>query len=256
MILVGDNPASLSYVRGKQKALAEVGMVGRDFHLPADTSEGAVLARIAALNADPTVHGLLVQLPLPAHIDPARVCAAVSPAKDVDGFLPVNIGRLVLSDTRAFAPCTAAGVVRLLEAAGVPIAGQHAVIVGRSNLVGRPLSVLLSRRDHNATVTVCHSATRDLGSHTRQGDILVVAAGHPGLITADMVKSGAVLVDVGMSRVEDPADPRGYRLVGDADFAACSGVAGWITPVPGGVGPMTIAMLLVNTLQAARSSAP
>lgn len=252
VILVGDDPASLSYVTGKAKALEEVGMKDMSYRLPESTTEAELLALIARLNADPDVHGILVQLPLPRHIDEARVIMAIDPAKDVDGFHPVSIGNMVI-ERPCFLPCTPHGVLFLLKEAGIETKGAHAVVVGRSNIVGKPLSILLSRRDCNATVTVCHTGTRDLASFTRQADILIAAVGKPRMITADMIKPGAAVIDVGVSRVEDATAKKGYRLVGDVDFAPACEVASFITPVPRGVGPMTIAMLMENTLLAARS---
>ncbi len=254
VILVGEDPASVSYVTGKEKALAEVGMEDRSYRLPASTTEDELLSLVASLNADPSVHGILVQLPLPRHIDEARVIMAIDPAKDVDGFHPVNVGNMVI-DRPCFLPCTPHGVLVLLREAGVKTSGAHAVVVGRSNIVGKPLAILLARRDSNATVTICHTGTRDLASITRQADILIAAVGKPAVITADMIKSGAAVIDVGVNRVEDPAAKRGYRLVGDVDFVPACEVASCITPVPRGVGPMTIAMLMENTLRAAEARA-
>jgi len=252
VILVGTDPASVSYVTAKERALAEVGMTSRDIRLPADTTEEALLEHIRDLNGDPAVHGILVQLPLPSHIDEERILLAIDPAKDVDGFHPLSVGNMVLG-RKTFLPCTPHGVLVLLRELGIPTKGAHAVVVGRSNIVGRPLANLLSGRDINATVTVCHTGTRDLASFTRQADILIAAVGRPHLITADMVKPGAVVIDVGVNRIEDPQSKKGYRLVGDVDFDAVLQVASYITPVPGGVGPMTIAMLLQNVLEAAES---
>jgi methylenetetrahydrofolate dehydrogenase (NADP+)/methenyltetrahydrofolate cyclohydrolase len=252
LILVGEDPASLSYVTGKEKALAEAGIGGRDFRLPGDTSEEVLLSHIAALNADPAVQGILVQLPLPPHIREDRVLAAIDPAKDVDGFHPVSAGNLVL-DRPGFIPCTPRGILELLRELDIPTRGAHAVVVGRSNIVGKPLANLLTRREINATVTVCHTGTGDLGKYTRDADILIAAAGRPGLITGDMIKPGAVVIDVGVNRVPDGSAKRGYRLRGDVDFPAAAERAAFITPVPGGVGPMTIAMLLLNLIEAAES---
>ncbi|HPS44336.1 MAG TPA: tetrahydrofolate dehydrogenase/cyclohydrolase catalytic domain-containing protein [Treponemataceae bacterium] len=250
VVLVGEDPASVSYVTGKEKALAEVGMADRSFRLPATTTENELLTLIARLNADDTVHGILVQLPLPKHINEARVIMAIDPAKDVDGFHPISIGNMVI-DRPCFLPCTPHGVLVLLKEAGIATSGAHAVVVGRSNIVGKPLSILLARRDCNATVTVCHTGTRDLASFTRQADILIAAIGKPRAIKADMIKPGAAVIDVGVNRVEDPTAKKGYRLVGDVDFEPACAVASFITPVPRGVGPMTIAMLMENTLLAA-----
>ncbi|HEX7054410.1 MAG TPA: bifunctional methylenetetrahydrofolate dehydrogenase/methenyltetrahydrofolate cyclohydrolase FolD [Burkholderiales bacterium] len=246
VLLVGDDPASRVYVRNKTRACEQTGMHSRQIDLPASVSEAALVAEIEALNADPAIHAMLVQLPLPRHIDAARVQAAVSPAKDADGFHVENVGALAAGRPR-FVPCTPAGVLRLLEHAGVPIAGRHAVIVGRSNIVGKPLALLLLARD--ATVTVCHSKSRDLETLARSADILVAAAGRPKLVTGAMVKPGACVIDVGINRLADGS------LAGDVDFASAAEVAGWITPVPGGVGPMTIAMLLENCLAAQERSA-
>jgi methylenetetrahydrofolate dehydrogenase (NADP+) / methenyltetrahydrofolate cyclohydrolase len=250
VVLVGEDPASVSYVTGKEKALAEVGMADRSIRLPASTGEAELLSIIEKLNADATVHGILVQLPLPRHIDEARVIMAIDPAKDVDGFHPVNVGNMVI-DRPGFLPCTPHGVIVLLKEAGIKTAGAHAVVVGRSNIVGKPLSILLARRETNCTVTVCHTGTVDLPSITRQADILVAAIGKPRVIRADMIKSGAAVIDVGVNRVEDPTAKKGFRLVGDVDFVPACEVASFITPVPRGVGPMTIAMLMENTLLAA-----
>ena len=241
-VLVGDDPASRIYVRNKARACEETGVRSETHEFPDDVSENALMACIARLNADRTVHGILVQLPLPRQLDPGRILAAVSPAKDVDGFHAVNLGAL-LQGRPGFVPGTPAGVMRLLEHAGVPLAGRHAVIVGRSTIVGKPLALLLLQKD--ATVTICHSKTRDLASVTRQADILIAAVGRAKLVTADMVKPGACVIDVGVNRLPDG------RLAGDVDFDAVKEVAGCITPVPGGVGPMTVAMLIVNTVRAA-----
>jgi methylenetetrahydrofolate dehydrogenase (NADP+) / methenyltetrahydrofolate cyclohydrolase len=254
VVLVGEDPASVSYVTGKEKALAEVGMADRSHRLPASTSEAELLSLIAELNADPTVHGILVQLPLPRHIDEARVIMAIDPAKDVDGFHPVNVGNMVI-DRPCFLPCTPHGVLVLLREAGIKTVGARVVVVGRSNIVGKPLSILLARRDCNATVTLCHTGTRDLASITREADILIAAIGKPRAITADMIKSGAAVIDVGVNRIEDPTAKKGFRLVGDVDFESACAVASHITPVPRGVGPMTIAMLMENTLLAAQRKA-
>ncbi|BBM69149.1 bifunctional methylenetetrahydrofolate dehydrogenase/methenyltetrahydrofolate cyclohydrolase FolD [Rhodothermus marinus] len=251
VILVGDNPASASYVRGKTKAAAEVGIASDTLHFDTSISEAELLAEIARLNDDEGVDGILVQLPLPDHIDPSRVLNAIRPDKDVDGFHPINAGRLLLGEP-GFVPATPAGILELLRRSGIETTGKHAVVVGRSNIVGRPLAALLLHRGIDATVTVCHSRTQNLAALTRTADILVAAIGRPCYITADMVREGAVVIDVGINRVDDPSHPRGYRLVGDVDFEAVAEKAGWITPVPGGVGPMTIALLLRNTLYAAQ----
>lgn len=253
VVLVGDDPASHVYVRSKGKACEEAGMHSVTHILPEATPEDELLAIIDRLNADPSVHGLLVQLPLPKHINTERVLLRVEPRKDVDGFHPVNVGKVLLGDPTGFRPATPYGVQQMLIRSGIETRGAHAVIVGRSTIVGRPMASLLIQDapGGNATVTTCHSRTHDLKAMTRQADILVVAIGRPELVSADMVKPGAAVVDVGITRVADDTRPRGYRLVGDVAFDAVREVAGWITPVPGGVGPMTIAMLLRNTLQAA-----
>jgi methylenetetrahydrofolate dehydrogenase (NADP+)/methenyltetrahydrofolate cyclohydrolase len=254
VVLVGEDPASVSYVTGKAAALAEAGMAGRDIRLPASTPEAELLALVAGLNADPAVHGILVQLPLPKHINEDRVIMAVDPAKDVDGFHPISVGNMVIGRP-CFLPCTPHGVVVMLKEIGVATSGAHAVVIGRSNLVGRPLANLLTRRDLNATVTVCHTGTRGIAAFARQADILIAAAGKPRLVKGDWIKPGAVVIDVGVNRVEDATAKKGYRLVGDVDFAAAAEVASLITPVPGGVGPMTIAMLMRNVVEAAEVSA-
>lgn len=252
-VLVGDVPASQVYVRTKRQACEHVGL-SSVLHTPAgDIPEAQLLALIDQLNDDPAVHGILIQLPLPDHVDEAKVIERLSPSKDVDGFHPSNVGKLVIGmDT--FKPCTPAGVQELLVRSGIEIAGKHAVVIGRSNIVGKPMANLLvqKHKDANATVTVCHSRTRDLAALTRQADILIAALGRPHIVTADMVKPGAVVIDVGINRVDDASAKKGYRIVGDVDFDAVSQVASAITPVPGGVGPMTVAMLMVNTLKAAR----
>ena len=245
VILVGDNAASQTYVRHKGSDCESVGMRFVLDRFAADLSEAALLSRIAELNADPTVHGMLVQLPLPAHIDTHKVIAAISPAKDADGFHVQSAGALMIG-LPGFKPCTPYGSMRMLQAAGIDPKAKHAVVVGRSNIVGKPMALMLLQA--HATVTVCHSATPDLGALTRQADILVAAVGRRNTITADMVKPGAVVIDVGMNRTDTG------KLCGDVDFDAVREVAGWITPVPGGVGPMTRAMLLVNTLEAAERS--
>ncbi len=251
VVIVGEDPASESYVRGKQRAASEVGLDAATLRRPAGLSEADLLALVDGLNRDPAVDGILVQLPLPAHVREAAVIHAVAPAKDVDGFHPENVGRLVLGEP-TLEPCTPAGIVELLRRSGIETAGAHAVVVGRSNIVGKPVASLLLRKGLDATVTVCHSRTRDLSSITRRADILIAAIGQARFVTADMVRAGAAVIDVGINRVDDPTSERGYRLVGDVDFEAVREKAGWITPVPGGVGPMTIALLLRNTLTAAR----
>ncbi len=253
-VLVGDNPASATYVRMKGKACDETGLYHETVRLPASTTETALVAVVDRLNADPKIHGILVQLPLPQHIATQRVLHRVAPAKDVDGFHPENIGKVAIGDPTGFRPATPYGVQQLLLRSGVDTTGAHAVILGRSQVVGRPLAALLLQDGPggNATVTVCHSRTREIKSITRQADILIAAMGRPEFVTGDMIKPGAVVIDVGTTRVDDPAAKKGYRLVGDVNFADATHVAGAITPVPGGVGPMTITMLLVNTVQAAR----
>ncbi|MBL8968064.1 MAG: bifunctional methylenetetrahydrofolate dehydrogenase/methenyltetrahydrofolate cyclohydrolase FolD [Spirochaetaceae bacterium] len=250
VILVGEDPASLSYVSAKEKACAENGLKSFERRLPASATEAELLALVSEFNHDPSIHGILVQLPLPKHIDERKVIAAITPEKDVDGFTPINVGRMVL-DEPCFLPCTPAGVVELIKRSGVKTDGARAVVVGRSNIVGKPLMNLLVRRSVNATVTVCHTGTKDLAVHCREADILVACAGKAGLISADMIKPGACVIDVGVNRVEDPGAKNGYRLKGDVDYEGALAVAGWITPVPGGVGPMTITMLLANTVEAA-----
>ncbi len=256
VVLVGEDPASQVYVRNKGRACEEAGMKSETVRLPAEASQEELLATIDRLNADPTIHGFLVQLPLPKHIHADTVLRRMDPAKDVDGFHPVNVGKLVLGDPTAFRPATPYGVQQLLIRNGIETKGAHAVVVGRSTIVGRPMVNLLLQDapGGNATVTVCHSRTKDLGAVTRSADILVVAIGKARLVTADMVAPGAVVIDVGINRVDDPDHPKGSRLVGDVDFGPVAEVAGAITPVPGGVGPMTIAMLLANTLQAVRQA--
>lgn len=252
VVLVGENPASCSYVRAKERALEEAGMRSIDVRLPETTTQEALLTVIAGLNADPSAHGILVQLPLPKHIDEDAVIRAIAPKKDVDGFTPENVGRMVIGE-ECFLPCTPHGIVRLLACAGTETAGRHAVVIGRSNIVGKPVALLLARKapGGNATVTLCHTGTKDLPEHTRRADILVVASGRPGTVTGDMVKPGATVIDVGVNRVPCAETATGYRLCGDCDFDSVARVAGKLTPVPGGVGPMTIAMLLENTLLAA-----
>ena len=254
VILVGEDPASKSYVTAKEKACAEIGVTSFDNRLPESTTEEELLALIHKLNQNPAVHGILVQLPLPKHIDEDRIIMAIAPEKDVDGFTPVNVGKLVIGQ-KAFLPCTPHGVVQLLLRNGIKLDGAHVVIVGRSNIVGKPLANLLIQKapTGNATVTLCHTRTQNLASFTRQADILIAAAGRPGTITADMVKDGAVVIDVGVNRVPAPEKPKGYKLVGDVDFDAIKEKASFITPVPGGVGPMTITMLLYNTVEAAEN---
>ncbi|NIP79598.1 MAG: bifunctional methylenetetrahydrofolate dehydrogenase/methenyltetrahydrofolate cyclohydrolase FolD [Gemmatimonadetes bacterium] len=255
-VLVGDDPASHQYVRMKGKAADKAGFNSRQITLPGDTPHDELLGVVEGLNADPEIHGILVQLPLPDQIDEDEIIEAIDPAKDVDGFHPVNVGRLSIGDEDVLAPCTPAGIVEMLLRYGYDPSGKHVVVVGRSNIVGKPLALLLLRkaRGGNATVTVAHSRTPDLGAVTREADIVVAAVGRPDTVTRDMVKEGVVVIDVGSNRIDDPSDERGYRWVGDVDYDGVSEVAEAITPVPGGVGPMTITMLLSNTLEAARRS--
>jgi methylenetetrahydrofolate dehydrogenase (NADP+)/methenyltetrahydrofolate cyclohydrolase len=253
-ILVGSNPASEAYVRGKERDAAEVGIETNTRHFDADLPEAELLGTIRELNDDPSVDGILVQLPLPDHIDDRGVIDAIAPSKDVDGFHPENLGR-VMRGTPSFVPATPYGIVEMLDRSGIDPAGMDATIVGRSNIVGKPLANLLMQRDRNATVTVCHSRTADLAAHTRRADLLVAALGQANFVGPDMVGEGAVVIDVGINRVDDPSTDKGYRLVGDVDFDAVRPKASWITPVPGGVGLMTRAMLLKNTMTAARLQA-
>ena len=250
VILVGENPASVSYVTGKRKALAEVGMADRSIQLPESTSEAELLELIASLNADASVHGILVQLPLPKHIDEDKVIMAIDPSKDVDGFHPVSVGNLMIGRP-GFLPCTPHGIIVLLKKMGIETSGKHAVVIGRSNIVGKPVSILLARKDVNCTVTMCHTGTKNMASITRQADIIVVASGHPHTLTGDMVRDGAVVIDVGVNRIPDSTKKSGFRLIGDCDFDDLKEKTSFITPVPGGVGPMTIAMLMQNTLESA-----
>lgn len=250
VILVGANPASVSYVTGKRKALAESGMLDKSVDLPESTSEEELLSVIDSLNKDPAVHGILVQLPLPKHIDEDKVIMRIAPEKDVDGFHPVNVGNMVIGRD-GFLPCTPHGIIVLLKHMGIETSGKHAVVIGRSNIVGKPVALLLARKDVNCTVTICHTGTPDIGSFTRNADIVIVASGHPHTLTKDMVKPGAVVIDVGVNRIPDATKKSGFRLVGDADFDDIKETASYITPVPGGVGPMTIAMLMYNTLESA-----
>ena len=257
VVLVGEDPASTVYVRSKEKASVEAGMQGRTIRLDAATPQADLLAVIDSLNADPAVHGILVQMPLPKHIDPQAVIARIRPDKDVDGFHPVNAGKLFIGETDGFVPCTPAGVIELLTRSGTDTRGAEVVVVGRSTIVGRPMAALLLRQGAggDATVTICHSRTRGLATHVRRADIVVAAIGKPEAITGDMLKPGAVVIDVGINRIADPSTRTGTRLVGDVHFASAVEVASKITPVPGGVGPMTIAMLLANTLKAAERAA-
>jgi methylenetetrahydrofolate dehydrogenase (NADP+)/methenyltetrahydrofolate cyclohydrolase len=255
VVLVGEDPASAVYVRNKEKGSREAGMNGATIRMPATTTEAELLTVVDQLNADPAVHGILVQMPLPKQINAQKVIRRIDPAKDVDGFHPVNVGKVLIGETDGFAPCTPAGVQVLLKEAGVDTAGKHVVIVGRSNIVGKPMASLLIQPGADATVTICHSRTPDLAWHTQRADIVVAAVGRPGTITGDMLKPGAVVMDVGINRIQDPSTKSGTRLVGDADFASVSQVASKVTPVPGGVGPMTIAILLLNTVRAAEQRA-
>ncbi|NIM51130.1 MAG: bifunctional methylenetetrahydrofolate dehydrogenase/methenyltetrahydrofolate cyclohydrolase FolD [Gemmatimonadales bacterium] len=254
VVLVGENPASQVYVRMKGKACEKAGIHSDTIKLPTETSEEELLELIDRLNADTAVHGILVQLPLPKQINEQRVLRRVRPDKDVDGFHPENVGKVAIGDPTGFRPATPYGVQQMLLRSGVEIEGSHVVIVGRSNIVGRPMASLLLQKDKggNATVTVCHSRTKNLPSVTRSADILIAAIGKARFVTGDMIRPGAVVIDVGVNRVNDPTAEKGYRLVGDVDFEGAKGVASAITPVPGGVGPMTITMLLYNTVQATR----
>jgi methylenetetrahydrofolate dehydrogenase (NADP+) / methenyltetrahydrofolate cyclohydrolase len=253
VILIGVDPASTSYVTAKEKACEEAGMYSEDVRVPATTTQAEALALVQKMNADPRIHGILVQLPLPKHIDEAAVINAITPEKDVDGFTPINVGRMMIGET-CFLPCTPNGVIQMLLSAGVETSGKHAVVIGRSNIVGKPVAHLLMRKAKggNATVTVCHTGTKDLSIFTKQADILVVAAGRPNTVTGEMIKPGAVVIDVGVNRVPDATKKNGFRLVGDVEFDSAAQVASLITPVPGGVGPMTITMLLYNTLESAQ----
>jgi len=256
VILVGDDPASKSYVTAKEKACEEIGIYSDDNRLSAETSQQKLLDLIKEKNTDPKIHGILVQLPLPKHIDDSAVLLAIDPDKDVDGFHPMNIGKMVAGH-KAFLPCTPHGVIQLLTRSGVKLDGAHVVIVGRSNIVGKPLANMLIQKSPtgNATVTVCHTRTKNLADHTRRADIIIVAAGRPNTITDDMVRQGCVVIDVGVNRIEDKTKKAGFRLVGDVDFEKVKEKASLITPVPGGVGPMTITMLLYNTIESARQIA-
>jgi methylenetetrahydrofolate dehydrogenase (NADP+)/methenyltetrahydrofolate cyclohydrolase len=253
VVLVGDDPASATYVGAKEKASQAAGMAGQTIRRAASITQDELLALVDALNADPSVHGILVQMPLPKHIDPDVVIRHIRADKDVDGFHPVNVGKLLIGHTDGFVSCTPAGIVELLVRTGVDTRGAEVVIVGRSNIVGKPMAALLvqARAGADATVTVCHSRTRDLALHTRRADILIVAAGRAEMVTGDLIKPGAVVIDVGMNQVADATRASGTRLTGDVHFASAREVASRITPVPGGVGPMTIAMLLRNTVRAA-----
>ncbi len=250
VILVGDNPASVSYVTGKRKALAEAGMLDRSLTLPKETTEAELLSLIKELNEDKTVHGILVQLPLPSHINEKTVTNAISPEKDVDGFHPVNVGKLVTGE-KGFLPCTPNGITVLLKKMNVKTDGANVVVIGRSNIVGKPMALLMLRKEFNSTVTICHTGSKNVSDYTKNADIIIVASGHPNTLTGDMIKEGAVVIDVGVNRIADASKKSGFRLVGDCDFESINNKASFITPVPGGVGPMTIAMLIYNTLESA-----
>jgi methylenetetrahydrofolate dehydrogenase (NADP+)/methenyltetrahydrofolate cyclohydrolase len=257
VVLVGDNPASRAYVRSKDKMCRDLGLHSVKLELPADTTQDELLARVAQLNRDPAIHGILVQSPPPKHIDEAAIVRAIDPAKDVDGFHPTNVAKLALGDESGFVPCTPLGCQRLLIESGIEIAGAHVVVLGRSMIVGKPLALLLMRkgRGGDATVTVVHSRSRNLAGITRSADILIAAIGQPEFVRGEHVREGATVIDVGINRVDDPTMERGYRLVGDVAFGEVSAKAAALTPVPGGVGPMTIAMLMANTVRACRLSA-
>ena len=253
VVLVGDDPASRAYVRSKDRKAAELGLHSVKHELPADTSQATLLALVAELNADPAVHGILVQSPPPPQINEAEVVLAIDPRKDVDGFHPVNVAKLAMEDPTGFVPCTPLGCIRLLQEAGIETTGKSAVVVGRSMIVGKPMALLLMKRGPggDATVTVAHSRTRNLAEVTRGADIVIAAIGRPHFLGAEHIREGAVVIDVGINRVDDPSNPKGYRLVGDVDYDAVASKCAAITPVPGGVGPMTIAMLMANCVTAA-----
>ena len=250
-VIVGEDGASQTYVASKEKACHSVGMTSSVYRLPARTTEEELLKTVEFLNNDPEIDGYIIQLPLPKHINEDRVIAAINPAKDVDGFTSINVGRLQLGQP-CFVPATPNGIMELIKRSGIETVGKNVVVLGRSNIVGTPMAVLMSRKGIDATVTMCHSKTKDIASITRQADIIVVAIGKPGFLTADMVKPGAVVIDVGIHRIEDPNSPKGYKIIGDVDYNEVYKVASKITPVPGGVGPMTIVSLLQNTLKAAK----
>ncbi len=256
VILVGDDPASRAYVRSKDKKCRDLGLHSVKLELPASTTQEELLAHVETLNRDPAIHGILVQSPPPKHIDEAAIVRAIDPAKDVDGFHPVNVAKLALEDPTGFVPCTPLGCQRLLIEAGIPTQGAHAVVVGRSMIVGKPMALLLMAKGPggDATVTIAHSRTRDLAAITRQADIIIAAIGRPEFIRAEHIKEGAVIIDVGINRVEAPGTEKGYKLVGDVAFDEVAPLCSAITPVPGGVGPMTIAMLMANTLKACRQA--
>ena len=253
VLLVGDNPASRSSVTGKEKACGDIGIYSSEILLPATATRQQILEVVDAFNHDPRIHGILVQLPLPDQRMEQAVIAAIDPRKDVDGFHPENVGKMMLG-FECFLPCTPHGVLQILKRSGIPINGSHVVIVGRSNIVGRPLANLLSQKSDlgNATVTICHTRTKAIAKFTRQADIVIAAAGHPKTVTGDMIREGAVVIDVGVNRIPDPTKKSGFRLIGDADYESVSRVASAMTPVPGGVGPLTITMLLFNTVKSAR----
>ncbi len=253
VILVGSNPASVSYVTGKRKALAEAGMIDKSLELSEDISEEELLCVIDKLNKDPEVHGILVQLPLPKHINEDKVIMAIDPSKDVDGFHPVSVGNMVIG-RHGFLPCTPHGIMVMLKEMNIKTDGANVVVVGRSNIVGKPVALLMLRKEYNATVTICHTGTKNMAEYVKNADIIIAAAGRPGTITADMVKDGAVVIDVGVNRIPDTSKKSGFHLEGDVDFNAIKEKASFITPVPGGVGPMTIAMLIYNTLEAAENT--
>lgn len=254
VVIVGKDPASHVYVGSKVKTCADLGIYSRRIELPEETSQKEVLEVVTGLNADPSIHGILVQSPPPPHINEEEIIRLIDPDKDVDGFHPVNVGKLVMEDDSGFVPCTPQGCIHLLERAGIETSGANAVVIGRSMIVGKPMALLLMGRGINATVTVAHSRTKELAQVCREADILIPAIGRPEFVTADFVKEGAVVIDVGINRVEDSSRKRGYRLVGDVAYEEVAPKCRAITPVPGGVGPMTIAMLMSNTIKAARSS--
>ena len=256
VVLVGEDPASQSYVTAKERACEDIGLYSDDNHLPADTTQAELMTIVDKLNKDPKINGILVQLPLPKHLDEAEVLLAIDPKKDVDGFHPMNVGKMVVGED-AFLPCTPHGVIQLLIRNNVKLEGAKVAVVGRSNIVGKPVANMLIQKSPtgNATVTVCHTRTKNLAEEVKRADIIIAAAGRPNTVTADMVKDGAVVIDVGVNRVEDATKKRGYRLVGDVDFEAVKEKASLITPVPGGVGPMTITMLLYNTVESAKKAA-
>ncbi len=253
VVLLGDNPASQAYVRNKDRTCRELGMHSRKIELPASTPQDELLRLIAELNADPAIHGILVQSPCPGHIDEAAIVRAIDPRKDVDGFHPLNVAGLAMEDPSALVPCTPLGCLELLRAYDIPTSGAHAVVVGRSLIVGKPMALLLLAKGTDATVTVAHSRTADLAAVTRAADIVIAAVGRPKFLGAEHIREGAVVIDVGINRIDDPTAPKGSRLVGDVDFEAVAPKCGAITPVPGGVGPMTIAMLMRNTVRACRA---